>query len=163
MSAGPLLKGQAARRGSERGLGPAGTGWGCRGGDGGERGSPSIQLDRDIETQEPAGKKKCPGPQGSLRSFGAQSPPNTQTRHSAPLVWPCPETTFPISPGSEEPHLGEGSAAGPAGKCSASAPSPALPRLASGSRERGPEGASGCRVPPSPIPRLTGSGRFWLL
>lgn len=119
MSAGPLLKGQAARRGSERGLGAAGRAWGyCRGA-GGATGSPNIQLDRVPETQEPAETKRRQGsPREPTKLWGSVPSRHTDVGTPIQLACPGPGTTFSISLGGERPHLGEGSAAVSAGNCS---------------------------------------------
>lgn len=153
MSAGPLLKGQAARRGSERGLGAAGTAWGGRGGAGGDRGSPIIQLDGVPETEE--GQRDSGLPKGACEALGL-SPSKHRHRHTIRRACPCPGTTLPISPGGEGPHLGEGSAAVSAGMCSLFAlstlptppPPPPTPKWVKGRRP----GRHVCLLPPSDDP-----------
>lgn len=161
MSAGPLLKGQAARRGSERGLGAAGRAWGyCRGA-GGATGSPDIQLDRVPETQEPAETKRRQGsPREPTKLWGSVPSKHTDVGTPIQLACPRPGTTFSSSLGGERPHLGEGSAAVSAGNCSPLGLCFPLHPLASGPRQRGREGSSAPLRPRWLALKLTGSVCF---
>lgn len=66
MSAGPLLKGQAARRGSERGLGALDTGWVYRGGAGGAGGAPAPKWTESWKPNNLLGRGDAGAPRGSL-------------------------------------------------------------------------------------------------
>ena len=117
MSAGPLLKGQAARRGSEPGLGAAGTDGGPAAVLGGaDRGSPRIQLDRVSGTQESAGTRRRRGsPREPVKLWGSV-PSKRRQKHTVPRACPHPGTTLPISPGGGGGRAwGEGLPQGPLG------------------------------------------------
>lgn len=123
----------------------------------GKRGeAPASNRAESRKPKSLQGPRDAGVPRGSLRSFEAQSPPNTQTEahHSIGLSLSRDYTSH--QPWRREPHLGEGSAAVSAGKCSLfGLPSP-RPSLTRGSGERGPEGASACPLPQSLILKLTG-------
>lgn len=148
MSAGPLLKGQAARRGSERGLGAVGTG----GVLGVTEGAPASNCTESRKPKSLQGRRDAGTPQGRLRGFGAQSPPNIQTQARPPDgLLPCRDY-ISHQPWARGRTWGEGSVAVPAGTCSLLGPSSPLPPLASGSRE-----TRGGRVCP-PSACVAGSG-----
>ncbi|XP_059733318.1 arf-GAP with GTPase, ANK repeat and PH domain-containing protein 2-like [Bos taurus] len=100
MSAGPLLKGQAARRGSEQGLGAAGTDGGPAAVLGGRQGEPQHPARPSLGNPGVCGDEETPElPEGACEALGL-SPLQTQTEaHRSAGLSPYPGTTLPISPG----------------------------------------------------------------
>lgn len=82
------------------------------------RGAPTSNWTEYRKPKSLQRRRDARAPRGSLRSFGAQSPPDTDVGTPIQLACPGPGTTFSISLGGERPHLGEGSAAVSAGNCS---------------------------------------------
>lgn len=111
------------------------------------RGAPASSWAESRKPKSLQRRRDARAPRGSLRSFGAQSPPNTQTQTHHSTGLPGSGTTFSISPSGEGPHLwGEGSAAVSAGNCSLLglffARTPPTPTPATGSGQRGPSSGS---------------------
>lgn len=166
MSAGPLLKGQAARRGSERGLGAAGKSMGVLPRCWGNQGEPQHPTGTSPGKAKAAGTKRHRGsPREPAKLWG--SFPSEHTDVGTPFNWPARVRDYIF----RQPWR-RGAALGGKGppRCllgtvvywDCSFHHPHLPAPASGSRQRGPEGASACLLPRWPTLRLTGS-LVWFL